>query len=88
MRGIPDHDRFSRMGQSMVRNRQQPALVEAVVGERDQRFRTAAIVPFEHGRRQAAGRLRQEAVARKIGQHVVVIDVGRVSVATEKIGRR
>ncbi len=81
--------------QAFLGHRQQPAVVERPVGEADQRFAAAAVVPAEHGRGQVLGGMVEEAVA---GQ--VVLDhlagfldqqflflVGRLP-GREEIGRR
>ena len=67
---LGDEDRPAVRGRkAFFGDRQQPAVVEGPVGETDQRFAAAAVVPAEHGRRQVLGGVVEEAVAGQVVLH-------------------
>ena len=66
-RRLADEDRpAAGRRQAFFGHRQQPAVVEGPVGEADQRFAAAAVVPAEHGRGQVLGGVVEEAVAGQV----------------------
>ena len=64
---LGNDDRPAARGrQAFFGHRQQPAIVERPVGEADQRFAAAAVVPAEHGRGQVLGGVIEETVAGQV----------------------